>query len=77
MTLADKIKTLHDNIEANRAQYNLDNAGAKIAAFSSSKLDQYEYLTGEDLGYKPGVVEQTKFEYSPCGQIFNKVLGKK
>ena len=29
-------------------------------------------MTGEDLGYKPGVVEQAKFEYSPLGKIFNK-----
>ena len=39
-------------------------------------MDKYEYLTGEDLGYKPGVVEQAKFEYSPLGKIFNKGLDK-
>ena len=33
-------------------------------------------LTGEDLGYKPSVVEQDKFEYSPLGKIFNKRLDK-
>ena len=32
-------------------------------------------LTGEDLGYKPSVVEQAKFEYSPLGKIFNKRIG--
>ena len=37
-------------------------------------MDKYEYLTGEDLGYKPGVVEQVKFEYSPLGKNFNKGL---
>ena len=26
-------------------------------------------LTGEDLGYKPSVIEQAKFEYSPLGKI--------
>ena len=26
-------------------------------------MDNYEYLTGEDLGYKPGVVEKCEFEY--------------
>lgn len=30
----------------------------------------------EDLGYKPWVVEQTKFEYSPLGTVFNKGLKK-
>ena len=33
-------------------------------------MDKYEYLTGEDLGHKPGVVEQAKFEYSPLGKVF-------
>ena len=40
-------------------------------------MDKYEYLTGEDLGYKPGVIEQAKVEYSPLGKAFNKGLDKK
>ena len=36
----------------------------------------HEYLTGEDLGYKPDVVQKAKFEYSPLGQVFNKGLEK-
>ena len=39
-------------------------------------MDKYEYLTGEDLGLKPSTIEQTKFEYSPLGNIFNKGLDK-
>ena len=39
-------------------------------------MDQYEYLTGEDLGLKPSFVEQAKFEYSPLGKISNKDLDK-
>ena len=35
-------------------------------------MKKYEYLTGEDLGLKPGTLEQAKFEYSPLGKIFNK-----
>ena len=31
-------------------------------------------MTGEDLRYKPGVVEKAKFEFSPLGKVFNKVL---
>ena len=41
---------------------------------SSGKLDKYEYLTGEDLGYRPDPVQKAKFEYSPLGQVFNKRL---
>ena len=43
---------------------------------SSNNLDKYEYLTGEDLDLKQSTVEQTKFEYSPLGKIFNKGLDK-
>ena len=28
-------------------------------------------MTGEDLGYKPGVGEQAKFECSPLGEALN------
>ena len=38
-------------------------------------MDKYEYfLTGENLGLKPNVVKQVKFEYSPSGKNFNKGL---
>ena len=38
---------------------------------SSNNLDKYEYLIGKDLGLKPSIVEQAKFEYYPLGKIFN------
>ena len=47
---------------------------ANISALPSGKLDKYEYLTGEDLGYRPDPVQKAKFEYSPLGQVFNKGL---
>ena len=34
-------------------------------------------MTGEDLGYKPGVVEQVIFEYYHLGKIFKKGLDEK
>ena len=39
-------------------------------------MDKYEYLTGEDLGYKPDVIQRAKREYSPLGEAFNKVFKK-
>ena len=39
-------------------------------------MGRYEYLTGEDLGYKSEVVEKAKLEYSPLGKVFNKWLEK-
>ena len=34
-------------------------------------------MTSEDLGYRPSVLEQTKFDYSPLGKVFNKGLDDK
>ena len=76
MTATDQIKSLDRKIIQNEAQYDLDRKAAKTSALSSNNLDKYEYLTGEDLSLKPSTVEQTKFEYSPLGKIFNKWLDK-
>ena len=77
MTVTDQLKIIDNKIKANQAQYDLDRLAAKISVYSSDDLRKYEYLTGEDLGYKPSVVEQAKFDYSPLGKIFNKGLKKK
>ena len=76
MSLTEQVKILGDKIKASKAQYDLDREAAKISVLSSGekKLEKYEYLTGEDLGYKPGIVEKAKFEYSPLGKVFNKGL---
>ena len=58
------------------AQYDLDRKAAKISALSSNNLDKHEYLTGEDLRYKPTTGEQAKFEYSLLGKVFNRGLDK-
>ena len=39
-------------------------------------MDKYEYLTGEDLGYKPDVTQRAKFAYSSLGEAFNKEFKK-
>ena len=43
---------------------------------SSGNLDKYEYLTGEDLNYKPSIVDQAKFDYSLLSKSFNRGLKK-
>ena len=75
MTITDqiKIKKKKKNMQ-NEAQYDLDRKAAKISALFSNNVDKYEYLTGEDLGLKSSTIEQTKFQYSPLGKIFNKGL---
>ena len=51
---------------------------AKISALSSKDLlEKYEYLTGEDLGHRPSVLEKTKFEYSPLGAVLANNVKKK
>ena len=74
MTINGQIKIRDNEIRSNKAQYDQDRLNAKISALSSGELDKYEYLTGEDLGYKPDVVQKAKFEYFPLGQVFNKGL---
>ena len=76
MTVTDQIKILNRKIKQNEVQYDLDRKAAEISALSSKNLDKYEYLTGEDLGIKPSIVEKTKFEYSPLGKMFNKGLSE-
>ena len=74
MVVTDQIKILDRKIKQNEAQYDLDRKAAKITAMCSKKLDQYEYLTGEDLEYKPSTVKRAKFDYSPLSKFFNKGL---
>ena len=74
MTVTDQIKILDRKIKQNEAQYDLDRKAAKISALSSKNLDKYEYLTGEDLNYKPSTAEQTKFDHSPLSRFFNRGL---
>ena len=74
MTVKDQLKILDNKIRQNQADYDLHGKNAKVSALSSGKLNKYEYLTGEDLGYRPDPVQKAKFEYSPLGQVFNKGL---
>ena len=74
MAVTDQLKIIDNKIKTNQAQYDLDRLAAEISAYSSGDLRKYQYLTGEDLGCKPSVIEQAQFEYSPVGNIFNKGL---
>ena len=68
MALTDELKILDDKIETNQTQYDLGREPAKISTLSCKDLlEKYDYLTGQDLGHRPSVLEKTKFEYSPLG----------
>ena len=74
MTDKDQLKILDDKIRCNQADYDLYRKNANISALSSGKLDKYEYLNGECLGYRPDPIQKSKFKCSPLGQVFNKGL---
>ena len=76
MTITDQIKIFDTKILQNETQYDLDKKAVIISVRSSNNLDKAEYLTGEDLGLRPNTIEQSRFEYSPLGKIFNKGVGK-
>ena len=76
MTRKDQIKILNDKIESNTNQYKLDRLNAEISAFSSGDLNKYEFLTKEDLKYKPNALDKAKFEFSPLGKAFSVGLDK-
>ena len=76
MTVTDQLKIIDNKIKVNQAQYDLDRLTATTRAYSSGDLRKYEYLTGENFGYKPSVFEQAKFDYSPLGNIFTKGFDK-
>ena len=59
MTVTDQLNIIDSKIKANQAQYDLGRLAAKIPAYSSSDLRKYEYLTREDLGYKPSTLNKT------------------
>ena len=49
MTVNEKIKAIHNKIEQNKAQYDLDRQTAEISASSSGNVSKYEFLTGKDV----------------------------
>ena len=57
MTITDQIKILDRKTMQNEAQDDLHRKAAKVSAMSSNNSDKYEYLTGEDLGFKPSSIE--------------------
>ena len=76
LSKTDQIKILDRKIKQDESQYDLDREAAKISALSSKNVDKYKLLTGKDLDLKPSTIEQTKFQYSPLGKIFDKGLSE-
>ena len=64
--------TINDQIENEKLQYDINREAAKISALSSCKIDQYQYLTDEEIlpSNQKQIIEQAKFTYSPWGKAF-------
>ena len=70
--------TIDVQIEHEKLKYDINRENAKILALSSGKIDQYEYLTGEEIlpSNEKQIIEQFKFTYSPLGKAFQKQTKK-
>ena len=55
--------TIEDQIRDEKLQYYINREAAKISAFSSGKIDKYEYLTGEKIlpSNQQQIIEQAEF----------------
>ena len=67
MTVTDQLEIIDNKIKANQVQYDSDRPPAKISTYFSGDLRKYEFVTGEDLRYKPSVLEKEKFWYCLLG----------
>ena len=65
---------IDDQIRDEKLQYDINREAAKISGLSSGKINNYEYLTGQEilLSNQKQLIEQAKFSYSPLGKAFEK-----
>ena len=54
----EKIKTINNKFEQNKAQYDLDTKTAKISALSSGNVGRYEFQSGKDVSPENDVLEK-------------------
>ena len=68
--------TIIDQIRDKKLQCDINGEATKISAFSSGKIDKYEYLTDEEIlpSNQEQIIEQGKFTYSPLGKAFRKQI---
>ena len=66
--------TIDDKIRDENLQYDINREAAKVSAQSSSKINEYEYLSGEEIvpSDQRRVIEQARFTYSPLEKTLEK-----
>ena len=64
--------TIDDKIRDEKLQYDIHSEAGKISALSSGKIDEYEYLSGEEilLSNQKQIMEQPKCAYYPLRKAF-------
>ena len=58
MNISEKIKTIKNKIEQNKAQYDLDRQTAKTSTLSSENVSKYEFLGGKDVLLEKDLLEK-------------------
>ena len=68
--------TNDNKITNGKLQYDLNREWVKIRALSSSKIDNYEDLAGEEIlpFHESKIIEQAKFIYSPLRKTFERQI---
>ena len=68
--------TIDDKIKDEKLQYDINREAVIISALSSSEIDKYEYLTGEEISLpdRSRIIEQANFLYFPHRKAFEKQI---
>ena len=59
MNISEKIKTIDNKIEENKAQYDLDRQAAEISTLSSRNVSQDDFLPDKDILSKKRLARKT------------------
>ena len=67
---------MSSKIKDEKLQHDINREASKISVLSSGKIDEYEYLTGEEIlpSDQSRVIEQAKFTYFPLRKAFQKQI---
>ena len=66
--------TTDNKIKDEKLEHDINREEAKISALFSSKIDEYEYLTDEEIlpSDQSRTIEQAQFIYFPLSKTFDK-----
>ena len=68
--------TIDDQIRDEKMQYDINREAVKISPLPPSKIDKYEYLTGEEIlpSNQRQIIEPAKFTYALFEKAFEKQI---